>query len=990
MKKKRAPPPRARPGIARQHLNDFFESTSEDELVRNGHVLRIYLETSKSIAKTIRGVQSSFGAAYFSMQPNDLQRVTWKFNRFQNFSRDWKQFTEFCDEPFKIPVRPSATAERQELPDETANDFDSEPVPSSSTLSPPLPMDVAESDHLTAPILDHVEFPAATTDSSSGSISGSSEFVAPARSRKLDVTPRKAKMCKRLEFVAKMRSSEKRKYAKRLKALKSQLDVERLAKIKYLHQDIKRKKHSMRLKDAQIALLKKQLKEAKCRTCHCDNAETGSALVKLRRSHERLKKARSRKRQSHGDKDFVSVEDHWKLKRELSRKDEVISSLENRLLEQEEIVEQLTRKDEKKLTKKDEKTYSLDTRMKVYDCIVNQVPTKSIPLVIESDARRTGEKLTSVPQRSIVDQMVRELDVIADLKAAEFVMKKPNLTLGFDATTQEGTHINSIHITSIEECEVLDIAELAGGTADDYHDHVTHSVDNLASVYADFHQEEYGYARSTMIKNISNTMTDRVSVNHAAIRKVNETWGKTLNELNCHLHPLDTIASTCRSALKSLESTRGHLFGKDCMAGNLVLQINKFRYKDGKGDPKGFKTFLAKKKLPQSLIPRYRGNRLHIIFHICGILYQYYDSFLEFFTTGSVSCGGLQSSIREDFQNPTAILEIQVLGLLGKLLTGPWMQIFYKSMDSEISHLDGIRTIKDVVARLKLASADPQAILDRTEDFFGRTLSADDITLEKLVVFRGSDCEEEFKDNVKACLAAVIAVLERQYKRYFDMELTPALGEETASARLHNIDAEGIIGMYGTEKEKSKNARIDFLRAKMRAKKNRVVPYLDSLSKPTRERIVNWAVRRARVKRKDSRRKQVEIRMELMKRATSKNQKKAEKERKELEKKLRSVDVSQIGTTFPHLNEVTKADLEELLSGAIVGKKILHTWYDDNNGSKTVFCGKVEKQKKRKGVEYFTIAYWKENGSYDEDAEDSLLTKYELGADLIAGDLEFC
>ena len=75
-------------------------------------------------------------------------------------------------------------------------------------------------------------------------------------------------------------------------------------------------------------------------------------------------------------------------------------------------------------------------------------------------------------------------------------------------------------------------------------------------------------------------------VNHAAIRKVNENWGKTLNELNCHLHPLDTIASSCRSTLKVLETCKGHLFGKDCFAGNIVLQINKLRYKDGKGYPK--------------------------------------------------------------------------------------------------------------------------------------------------------------------------------------------------------------------------------------------------------------------------------------------------------------------------------------------------------------------------------------------------------------------
>ena len=138
-------------------------------------------------------------------------------------------------------------------------------------------------------------------------------------------------------------------------------------------------------------------------------------------------------------------------------------------------------------------------------------------------------------------------------------------------------------------------------------------------------------------------------LNQATIRKVNETWDKSLNQLNCHLHPLDTIASTCRSTMKSLETSQGEVYGNDCVIANIVFQVNKLCYKDGKGDPKGFKTFLEDNNLPKGLIPRYRGNRLHILFHICGILFHHYDLFLDFFTTGSVTCGGLVSSIKKDY-----------------------------------------------------------------------------------------------------------------------------------------------------------------------------------------------------------------------------------------------------------------------------------------------------------------------------------------------------
>ena len=209
-------------------------------------------------------------------------------------------------------------------------------------------------------------------------------------------------------------------------------------------------------------------------------------------------------------------------------------------------------------------------------------------------------------------------------------------------------HRSAVELMSIELGLVSDLqtAEIAMVTE---HQHVCGSVDHLARVHSDFHGVHYDECRRTIISNISNTLTDRVAANHAAIAKLEEMWGKHLNELNCHLHPLDTIATSCRSALKSLEEIKGQLYGKDCIAGNIVLQMNKFRYKDGKGDPKGFTTFLDDKKLPRGILPRYRGNRLHILFHICGKLMEHHPLFLEFLTTGNCKCGGLQAALLSDF-----------------------------------------------------------------------------------------------------------------------------------------------------------------------------------------------------------------------------------------------------------------------------------------------------------------------------------------------------
>ena len=195
-------------------------------------------------------------------------------------------------------------------------------------------------------------------------------------------------------------------------------------------------------------------------------------------------------------------------------------------------------------------------------------------------------------------------------------------------------------------------------------------------------------------------MTDRATVNHATIQRLELNWRKTLNELNCHLHPLDTIASSMRTTLKSEEpqDSSKKLFGFDCMAHQLILAFNKFRYKDGKGDPKGFVSALESAHLPKGLLPRYRGNCLHIMFSISGKLIEHEVFFRTLLEETRVTCGGLQSAMLQDFKSPIAKVELQVLGLIGKLITAPWMHKFYKSSEAEVSHVDGIEVIRDVVA----------------------------------------------------------------------------------------------------------------------------------------------------------------------------------------------------------------------------------------------------------------------------------------------------
>jgi hypothetical protein len=275
-------------------------------------------------------------------------------------------------------------------------------------------------------------------------------------------------------------------------------------------------------------------------------------------------------------------------------------------------------------------------------------------------------------------------------QASEFLFQTQNTTVAFDATTQEGLHVNEIHATSKEKAVVLALDQLAGGTATDYADHVVKTVEHLAQTYCSINtkiNQEQGElsvkeVNKTMQSHIKCSLTDRAAANHAAIRIVTEEFGSTLVEINCHLHPLDTIATKSKTALKSLEPTgvKSKLFSGTCRAERVIIAMNKMRFKDSKGDPHGFRVFLTDLNLSLSLITRYRGNRLHILFRLAATYIQYHQE-LKFYLEKK---SDLKTGLIEEFYSTEIISQLQVLGVFGKVLTGPWMKTFYRNAETQL------------------------------------------------------------------------------------------------------------------------------------------------------------------------------------------------------------------------------------------------------------------------------------------------------------------
>ncbi|XP_055896517.1 uncharacterized protein LOC129928088 [Biomphalaria glabrata] len=666
--------------------------------------------------------------------------------------------------------------------------------------------------------------------------------------------------------------------------------------------------------------------------------------------------------------------------KELAVKDAIITSLQSdKLLLENELKE--LKENKARSLKKNNKTYDVMTRLMFFNCLLYQAPTSSISPIVSSLSQRLGVLLDCVPHRTSVDNFVRELGVISDLQAAEVAMKTPHLTLGFDSTTQEGVLVNSVHLTTPTDTFVIALDQLSGGRAEDYEKHLIESIKNLAYAYSDFHKIEFSTCHNEIIKNISNTMSDRASVNHASIVKLNALWGKTLNELNCHLHPLDSISKGCRLALKSLQTERSSLIGSDCIAGNIVLQIDKLRYRDGKGDPKNFISFLLNENLPKGLIPRYRGNRLHVFFHTCGILVLHYDQILSFLKSPALSSGSLISCLHSDLNSETGKKQLFVMGMVGKLLTSPWMKKFYIAPGAQaVSHLGAVTVIKEVLAQVDQCLSNPFSIFTRNLDFFGEILDVNDPILEVLLL---CPQDKEVENMIKASLSSIAETINRQYKRYLSMNVSDLMSTQTESARLHNMDSEEVIGMFSAAKKKAPNATMCYMSSRIRSLKNRTVAYLDSLSVSDMTERVTWAIGVSRSRRQANRVRTSEVTKEIALRAEQKNQETEQKERKKIEKLLRQDNyIDKIKELITNVTEQTWMDVQELLSGNVIDRLICHYWY---SAGPVLYSGRVKGLKK--GMkDVYLVKYWLD----DEDESrgvDYDMSKYQLACDILFKDL---
>ena len=369
-------------------------------------------------------------------------------------------------------------------------------------------------------------------------------------------------------------------------------------------------------------------------------------IKRLQRNNGTELKAKRKHKCNHSSKLADAVKELSSLKKNLKELQNENEGLRAIILEEE---------NERQTTaaKKDNKTFSNGYRKAAYNCLLNQVPVEATGTVIRNVVKEiTGLTVDEKADAATVSQFAYELGVLNDVQVCETIMKEDNLTLGWDATSLRGEHVNEVHLMFPGEPPrglELQINSLSGGTTADYAQHTSESLSDVSDTYALCHGVERLDVQKTVLSKLKNTISDRDSVNHCVRKELEENLDVQLLELKCNVHPLDGIAHGARKTLKLMEqkhNVKGELWGRNCCADNVNYALSKMRYKQGKGDPKGFKEFLKKEEIKSKTIVRYVGNRMHVLFHLAGVFYSLRTKLITYL---------------EDYCNNTALIPDQGL-----------------------------------------------------------------------------------------------------------------------------------------------------------------------------------------------------------------------------------------------------------------------------------------------------------------------------------------
>jgi len=574
-----------------------------------------------------------------------------------------------------------------------------------------------------------------------------------------------------------------------------------------------RSKKSLKNADDKVKMLKVQLVNLK------------RQLVRSNITKSKLEKAQS----SHAIKIKDLKQQNCELKAQLEQFDIEIDHLKEKLNALDSVEEPLkanTNTIETKIKGK----FCENIRKAVYHCARRQVPQQHISDVINKIAQLLfNQEISPLPSFGTINNMVSEMRYLSKVQAVDAILESSFVNIAWDATSIKTKHLNEIHVNTSSGSYFLDVKTLPGGKSEDYAKHIISALECAVNCYCSFKASTDKVQVLDLVKmKLTSTLSDRAPVNHCVHKELTKYVGHELVDLNCNVHPLDSLSVEFRKVAKQIESQHGivsKLNGSDSVLLKLITNITKLRHKVGLGESAWFRSFLEVRGFDK-LIMRYVGNRFHVLFALCANIRFLLGHLQTYFS--SVCQKEISKDILAALKSGKIQKELLVGGLFGKCLTGPWMTCLYRN--NSMSNIESGRVLNGAYAKLGELISDPKLLWADTFYCFDNAPGGDPV-----VKHLRSVPPDEFALQLTTQTAICFRkVMHRQLKRYLEGgELCELPAEQVvlaSNAPVDNMISESILGLADTFYRRSANASDAHISAKIGYATNATSDWLDNLN----------------------------------------------------------------------------------------------------------------------------------------------------------------
>ena len=339
---------------------------------------------------------------------------------------------------------------------------------------------------------------------------------------------------------------------------------------------------------------------------------------------------------------------------------------------------------------------------------VNKV-NEVITCVLKRFAGKIPEKL---PSKGIRSKLLIEARHLADIHVGKAMLEDQDLstvlgnTIHGDGTTKYHHHYQNWQITTADGNTLsVGLTELGAQDADTLLQCWKERMNEVASALDVDKKDNIEDTVNKLVASVKNTMSDHCATNGVfnellkdlraeVLPEIVEQWEalndnekttlKDMGNFFWKVHPLVTFAEQANKALLKFETAC--LQGKSKYAlpvageaGSTQLirtacSAFQKRGHQAAGMTPYFAAYLSDLDA-QIQLAQFEGNRFNIIFFNAGAVYYHRNHIVNFVENSAPTQNRLLSAVVEDIKNEVYLAGIRALGIVGKLITGPYFRI---------------------------------------------------------------------------------------------------------------------------------------------------------------------------------------------------------------------------------------------------------------------------------------------------------------------------